>query len=49
MASPNSTPITKMGRKLTTGPSEMPGKRLSAQPHSKTITTAPSAAPTESR
>ena len=49
MASPNSTPITKMGRKLTMGASASPGTMASAQPHWKTTTTAPRAAPTDNR
>src|SRR4051812_48755042 len=45
MASPNSTAIRMIGRKLMTGPVEAAPTRVWAQPHWKTATTAPIDAP----
>src|SRR2546427_520391 len=49
MASPKSTAIRMIGRKLMTGPVEAAPTRVWAQPHWKTATTAPSEAPIDRR
>jgi hypothetical protein len=49
MASPKSTPIRMIGRKLTTGPVCARPKRSASQPHWNRATTVPSEAATDSR
>ena len=49
MASPKSTPIRMIGRKLTTGPVSVMPSGPSNQPHTNVALTAPSAAPMDSR
>ncbi len=49
MASPNSTPISRTGSTLMTGPVASTPSRSPSQPHWNTATTAPNVAPTEPR